>query len=81
MMGYAPNEVTPSLRAWWQQIHSEDRDRAIEAFERAKDERREYSCEYRVVRPDGTIATPMRAASSTTIGKGEPFAPMASSWT
>lgn len=55
MMGYAPNEVTPSLRAWWQRIHPEDRDRAIEAFERAKNERCEYSCEYRVVRPDGTI--------------------------
>jgi signal transduction histidine kinase len=45
----------PDRDATWQRIHPEDRDRLTELSEKALREKTDYSCEFRIVLPDGAI--------------------------
>jgi GAF domain-containing protein len=57
ILGYAPGETKPSLEAFWQRVHPEDRPALQAAVEVAKRERRDFDTEFRIIRPDGAIAT------------------------
>ena len=39
----------------WQRIHPDDRDRVREEVQEAVRQKRDYSVEYRIVLPDGTV--------------------------
>jgi PAS domain S-box-containing protein len=54
ILGLAPGAVTPSNELFLAHVPPEDRPRIVEAVQRALEERRPYSCEHRVIRPDGT---------------------------
>ena len=55
LFGFDPEAGIPSLEAVLQRIHPEDRDRIVEAFDRAVNERTDFEVDYRIVLPDGTI--------------------------
>ncbi|QIQ86554.1 PAS domain-containing protein [Erythrobacter sp.] len=55
MYGYEPGEVEPSYEAWIESIHEDDRARADGELRRAMETGEDYSCEFRVIHPDGTI--------------------------
>lgn len=53
MMGYEPGEVTPSIAAWSEHVHPDDRVRVDEAVAAAMKTGEEYVSEYRVCQPAG----------------------------
>jgi PAS domain S-box-containing protein len=53
--GFDPLEGIPSREAWWRRVHPDDRDRAHEELQEALRQKREYTIEYRIVLPDGTL--------------------------
>ena len=55
MLGLDPEAGIPSFEAIRQWIHPEDRDRTLETFERAVNERTDFEVDHRTVLPDGTI--------------------------
>jgi PAS domain S-box-containing protein len=55
MQGYAVGEVKPSFEAWALRVHRDDFENTKAELERAKEQRREYIDEFRVVHPDGTV--------------------------
>jgi PAS domain S-box-containing protein len=54
IMGLAPFSLEPTQAVWASRVHPDDLSRANAAMEEAIAERKEYRCEYRVIRPDGT---------------------------
>jgi PAS domain S-box-containing protein len=55
MFGFDPEAGIPSLEAARQRVHPEDRDRYLETFDRAVNERTDFESNHRIVLPDGTI--------------------------
>lgn len=55
LYGFDPERGIPSSEEFRQRIHPEDRDSALEKFERAVAERTDFEMDYRIVLPDGTI--------------------------
>ena len=54
LFGVGPQEPV-TFETWRDLLHPEDRERTLRELNSAAEERRDYSCEYRVVRPDGTV--------------------------
>ena len=55
LFGFDPQRGIPSSEEFRQRIHPEDRDSALEKFERAVAERTDVEVDFRTVLPDGTI--------------------------
>jgi PAS domain S-box-containing protein len=56
IMGVEPMEAdTLTYSTWSERVHPEDYPNAKESMEAAIAERKQYRCEYRVLRPDGSI--------------------------
>jgi PAS domain S-box-containing protein len=48
-----PPAVRPGLDAWRERVHPDDAERSVREFLAAREERREYRCEHRVIWPSG----------------------------
>jgi PAS domain S-box-containing protein len=55
ILGYVPGETKPSLEAFWQRVHPEDRSALEAAVETATREGHDFDTEFRIIRPDGSI--------------------------
>ncbi|MHB9106044.1 MAG: ATP-binding protein [Armatimonadota bacterium] len=55
MFGYEPGTVVPSYRLWVDGVHPDDRAYVESVLQRAMEQGSDYSAEYRVVWPDGTL--------------------------
>src|SRR6267143_380176 len=55
MFGFDPEAGMPSFEVARQRLHPEDRDRVLETFDRAVNERTDFEADHRIVLPDGTI--------------------------
>jgi PAS domain S-box-containing protein len=55
LFGLDPEAGMPSFEVARQRIHPEDRDRILETFNRAVNERKDFEADHRTVLPDGTI--------------------------
>jgi PAS domain S-box-containing protein len=55
MFGFDPEAGIPSFEAARQRLHPEDRDRVLQTFDRAINERTDFEAYHRIVLPDGTI--------------------------
>jgi PAS domain S-box-containing protein len=55
ILGYVPGETKPSLEAFWQRVHPDDRSVLEAAVDTATRERRGFDTEFRIVRPNGSI--------------------------
>jgi PAS domain S-box-containing protein len=55
MFGYAPNEFDGSYEMFVSRLHPEDRDRVLEAIDRAVNTGADYDIEFRIVFPNGTV--------------------------
>jgi diguanylate cyclase (GGDEF)-like protein/PAS domain S-box-containing protein len=53
LFGLDQNAIEPSIQAWEERIHPEDRDRVAQCFADSLKNKTDYEAEYRVVRPDG----------------------------
>jgi PAS domain S-box-containing protein len=53
LLGYAPNECTPSWVSWQARIHPADLPAVRDLWQSAIANRREYCFEYRIAQPDG----------------------------
>jgi PAS domain S-box-containing protein len=53
--GFDPVHGLPSRETVWRRIHPDDRERVLEEAEHALREKRDYSSEFRIVLPDGTV--------------------------
>ena len=53
--GFDPLQGFPSRDTVWQRIHPDDRDRVWEEVQEALRQKRDYSGEFRIVLPDGTV--------------------------
>ena len=53
--GFDPLQGIPSRDTVWQRIHPEDRDRVWEKVQEALRQKKDYSDEFRIVLPDGTV--------------------------
>ena len=53
--GFDPLQGLPSREAMWQRIHPDDRDRVCEEVQDALRQKRDYTVEFRIVLPDGTV--------------------------
>ncbi|QWN03988.1 hypothetical protein DGN16_13315 [Xanthomonas citri pv. fuscans] len=55
MLGYAPDEVAPSLEAWLARVHPEDRDETLHSIQAARDQHTRYCHTFRLRWPNGTV--------------------------
>src|SRR5258706_66540 len=53
--GFDPLQGDPSRENMWQRIHPDDRDRVWEEVQEALRQKRDFSSEFRILLPDGTI--------------------------
>src|SRR6266576_1159811 len=53
--GFDPLQGPPSRENMWQRIHPDDRDRVREEVQEALRQKRDFSSEFRILLPDGTI--------------------------
>ena len=53
--GFDPAQGVPNRETVWRRIHPDDQKRVLEEAERALREKRDYSSEFRIVLPDGTV--------------------------
>jgi len=53
--GFDPLQGHPSRENMWQRIHPDDRDRVWEEVQEALRQKRDFSSEFRILLPDGTI--------------------------
>src|SRR5882757_9986749 len=53
--GFDPLQGPPSRENMWQRIHPDDRDRVWEEVQEALRQKRDFSSEFRILLPDGTI--------------------------
>ncbi len=54
-LGYEVGEVEPSFDAWASRVHPDDREKTMELFMHAMEERGEYKADYRILWPNGTV--------------------------
>jgi PAS domain S-box-containing protein len=55
ILGFEPDEIKPSLGAFWARVHPEDRPTLENTVDRAVREKRDFGSEFRIVLPDGSI--------------------------
>src|SRR5882757_2969933 len=55
LWGLDPLQGLPTRETIWQRIHPDDRDRVYEGVQEAIREKRDYTVEFRIVLPDGTV--------------------------
>ena len=55
LYGFDPERGVPSFEELLQRVHPEDRDSAVETWDRAVAEREDFEVDYRTVLPDGTM--------------------------
>jgi PAS domain S-box-containing protein len=55
LLGHEPGSITPSLNAWFSAIHREDLKNVKEATARDLQSGNEFTAQFRIVRPDGSI--------------------------
>lgn len=55
LQGYDVDEVTPSFEAWLARVHPDDRAEALQLIVEARDEKKTYVNEFRMLYPDGTV--------------------------
>jgi PAS domain S-box-containing protein len=55
LYGFGPGEFPGTFEAYQERIHPEDRDRMLAVVATAREDRRPYRVEHRVVWPDGTL--------------------------
>lgn len=55
ILGYQPGEIKPSRQAWGDRLHPDDRARAEAVVEQSFLEPGDYTSDYRVIWPDGSI--------------------------
>src|SRR5207244_10833810 len=55
--GLDTRSFTGSFEGFLERVHRDDRDRARDEVERALEERRSFTFDHRIVRPDGTVRT------------------------
>jgi len=55
IFGFDPREGLPSRNAALERIHPDDRERAREGARKAVEQRKDYSLEFRLLLPDGTV--------------------------
>ena len=53
--GFDPAQGVPNRETVWRRIHPDDQERVLEEAEHAFREKRDYSSEFRIVLPDGTV--------------------------
>ena len=53
--GFDPLQGLPSRQSMWERIHPEDRDRVWGAVQEAVHQKRDFTAEFRLLLPDGTI--------------------------
>src|SRR5262249_12955676 len=53
--GFDPQQGLPSREDMWQRIHPDDRDRAWQIVQEAVREKKDFTVEFRIVLPDGTV--------------------------
>jgi PAS domain S-box-containing protein len=53
--GFDPLQGLPSRENLWQRIHPDDRDRVWEEVQKALRQKRDFSAEFRILLPDGTV--------------------------
>jgi PAS domain S-box-containing protein len=53
--GFDPLQGLPNRETVWRRIHPDDRERVLKEAEHALREKRDYSSEFRIVLPDGTV--------------------------
>jgi PAS domain S-box-containing protein len=54
LFGYQPGECKPSHESWEKRVYPGDIKHVIQSWETAKESRRDYGIEYRIVWPDGS---------------------------
>jgi PAS domain S-box-containing protein len=55
LLGYQLDEITPSLDIWRQRVHPDDRQEVENHWAESIRERTPFTCQYRVVWPDGSV--------------------------
>jgi PAS domain S-box-containing protein len=55
MLGLEPSQALPTFDTWAERIHADDRTRVLKTWKAAIESRSSYSCQYRIVRPDGSV--------------------------
>ncbi len=55
LMGYQPDEIEPGYTAFRNRVHPEDVAYRNRIMREAMEQRREYTCEYRLIWPDGSV--------------------------
>jgi PAS domain S-box-containing protein len=54
ILGFEPDKAKPTLGAFWERVHPEDRPALEQAVDRAIREKRDFDKEFRIVLPDGS---------------------------
>jgi len=55
IQGYRPGSGTPSLEAWLERVHPDDRAEAVRVLQEAQRDRTDYVHQFRCLWPDGTV--------------------------
>ncbi len=66
ILGQRPGSVEPSLKAYLEYVHPEDRELVKSSIEAALDQQQPYSIDYRLVLPDGSHRTVCEQAAVNT---------------
>jgi len=53
--GFDPHDEIPSRDVWWQRLHPDDRDRTRQELQEGLRGKQDFTMEYRIVLPDGTL--------------------------
>lgn len=70
ILGYREDEVSPSYQAWIDRVHPDDRARVEAEIQRSMTGRQDYTCEFRVVWPDGSVHWMISRGRCQYSGKG-----------
>jgi PAS domain S-box-containing protein len=73
IFGYEPGSVEVTTELFFERVHPEDRQKVAGAVARALSERRNYSIEHRIVRPDGSERIVLEHAEIAFDEKGKPL--------
>ncbi|MBD1909318.1 PAS domain S-box protein [Leptolyngbya sp. FACHB-8] len=73
LLGLVPGEVTPSYEAWRDRVHPEDVEQVEQSITRALSTQADYTIEYRVVHPDGTVHWVSAQGRALYDDSGQPF--------
>ena len=69
IFGLDPKRTTVSYQGFFRMVHPEERVRVEEEFQEAVRARRDFNCEYRIIRPDGSVKH-MHSRAQPVFGRG-----------